>query len=579
MFTFYDVEVFKHDWFAVFERDGKVTEIHNDRGALRRFLSSVHYLIGYNNFFYDDKIIASILKDIDPYDTSQKIISGKRFNLKLNNPITLDVMQEITSNKQGLSLKEAQANMKRNIHETPVDFNLNRHLTVSEIELVFKYCRNDVLTTKALFEKREDYFASKFELVNMFKLPATDLKKTRAQLSASILKARTYLKAEQERLNITFDKRLYLNDLPKELVGFYRSLKERFVQGEKAEELEKEKFTFSLCGIEHTYGLGGIHAAKENYMSKGKLMQIDVSSFYPTLMINNHFISRAAQKPELYQMIYDERMKLKKQKDPKEEVYKIALNATFGASKSQWNPLYDPCQFNNITMNGQLILTHLILVLEPYIKLVQSNTDGIIVEYENEELIKGLCSDFGEHYGIQFDFDLIQKIAQKDVNNYVVQFYDGTIKARGRFANFEGGNYERNSLTIIDKALVDYYIHGIRINKTVVECWKRNELERFQHVVKAGKFDGMAQEVKVNTLIEGTYATDFEEIQKVNRVFAAKDKYLGGVYKFKKERETKYSKVPYTSEYCLVWNGELSELDKRKIDLNWYIKEIEKYLF
>src|SRR5690606_20577610 len=116
-------------------------------------------LVGYNNYSYDDRIIASILKNFNPYETSQKIINNKRFNLRLNNPLTLDVMQEI---RQGLSLKEAQANMGLDIVETPIDFDLDRELTSSEIEKVFQYCQNDVLTTKELFEKRESYFTSKF---------------------------------------------------------------------------------------------------------------------------------------------------------------------------------------------------------------------------------------------------------------------------------------------------------------------------------------------------------------------------------------------------------------------------------
>src|SRR5690625_960152 len=96
MFTFYDIEVFKHDWLAVFVgEDGRAVKIHNDRGALKRHLSSINYLIGYNNYNYDDKIIAGILKDINIYDLSQKIMTRKNVKLYLNKPITLDVMQEI----------------------------------------------------------------------------------------------------------------------------------------------------------------------------------------------------------------------------------------------------------------------------------------------------------------------------------------------------------------------------------------------------------------------------------------------------------------------------------------------------
>src|SRR5699024_11861930 len=95
MFTFYDVEVFRHDWIMVFEQDGKITKIHNDKSALERFLSSVNFLVGYNNYNYDDKIIESVLKNLDKYHTSQKIINGKNLILRIIKHLTYEIMYEL----------------------------------------------------------------------------------------------------------------------------------------------------------------------------------------------------------------------------------------------------------------------------------------------------------------------------------------------------------------------------------------------------------------------------------------------------------------------------------------------------
>lgn len=572
MFTFFDCEVFKFNWLIVFEHEGVITKIHDDRDALERFLSGVQILVGYNNYNYDDKIIAALLKKVNPYETSQKIISGKRFNLRLNKPLTLDVMQEI---KSSLSLKEAQANMKLDIIETPIDFDLDRPLTESEIKKAFQYCENDVLVTKELFEKREDYFASKFEIVSEFSLPADAIKKTRANLVSEVLKSKPG--TDKDRLIFTYDERLPLDQLPSDIVRFYKEVQTEFENGASFEELEKQKFNYKLHGVDHTFGFGGLHGAIENYKGEGQYMHIDISSYYPSLIINNGFIENV----EDYKKIYQTRHDLKLSNDPKEQVYKILLNSTYGAMKSKFNNLYNPRMANNIGVNGQLIIAYLIESIRPACELIQTNTDGIIIKYEPvmQQSIIWLLEMFEKKFNLTFDVDLISKIAQKDVNNYVIQFQDGKIKAKGRFANYEGGNYERNSLSIIDKALVDYFINGIKVNKTVVDCWKRNELDRFQYVVKAGSFDGMAHEIKQKTLIDDSYSSSFKELQKVNRIFATKDKFLGCVYKVKHGRETKYSKVPYTSDNCLIWNDDLSKLDKRKIDLNWYITEAEKYLF
>lgn len=566
------MEVFKEDWLVVFiDDEGTITKLHNDSEALRSFLSGVKYLIGYNNYNYDDRVVAGILKGMNPYEVSQKIMNNKPFKLRLQNPLTLDIMQEL----KGLSLKEAQANLGQSIIETPVDFTIDRPLSEQEIEKTFHYCMNDVLVTKRLFEEREHYFASKFEIVKEFKLPATSVKKTRANLAAEILKAKP--SNDNDRLHITYDERLPKHELPTAVVYFYEDIEKQYKEGTDYTLLEKEKLVYKLAGIDHIYGFGGLHAAKERYLGEGNYMQIDIASYYPSLIINNGFIDNL----EDYKKLYHQRQQLKLVKDPKEEVYKIVLTSVSGAMKSKYSKFYNPRLANNIVVNGQLIITHLICLLENFVELIQTNTDGIIIKYEKgfEKNIIKLLELFEKHYELTFDVDFIKKIAQRDVNNYVIQYKDGSLKAKGRFANYEGGNFERNSYTVIDKALVDYYMHGKRVNQTVINLWKKKKFEYFQLVTKAGKYDGMAQEFKEDTLLEGSYSSYFKDIQQVNRVFATKDRYLGSVYKIKNDKETKYSKVPYTSENCFVWNDELKKLDKRKINLNWYIKQIEGWLF
>ena len=575
LFTFYDTEVFKFDWLVVFECDGEVTKIHNDKAALKRFLSTTQILIGYNNYNYDDKIIAAILKNKDPYETSQKIIKGERFGLHLNKPLTLDTMQEL----KGVGLKEAQANMGLSIIETPIDFNIDRKLTNEEVEQVFKYCKNDVLTTKEIFKKREDYFSSKFAIVQDFKLPATSLKKTNANIASEVLKVKKKKDADKTRLILTYDDRLMKQEVPKQVIDFYEHIQERFKDGSDYKELENEKFTYKLAGLEHIYGFGGLHAAKENYVDEGHFMQIDVKSYFPTLILNNSFLDCDAL--NIYKKIYNTRLNLKEQKDTREQSYKSLIVIVYGGLKSPWNNLYNPGAANNIVVNGQLIMTHLIVLLSTMCDVVQTNTDGVIVKYkpELEEQIIIITKWFEDRYQIEFDIDYIEKIAQRDVNNYVVRYKDGKLSAKGRFSNYDGGDFKRNSLTIVDKALVEYYMNNAKVNRTVINEWKKNNLILFQNVVKAGKYDGMAQEIKEETLLRGAYDSRFVEIQNTNRVFASSDPCDGGVYKVKKGREIKYTKVPYTSENCLVWNDDLSKLNKRKIDLNWYINEIKKWLF
>lgn len=549
MFTFYKMLADPSGWQATFLKNDEVTKIKNDKQSLKDYLSKTKFLIGYDNYNIDDRLLASLLNNVDPYDTFKKIKDGKRIGYRMNNPITIDLKQELWD----VELDEIKLNLGLS-----ADY-------------------DDLKIMQMVFKEREDYLTSKFEVVKKFKLRPDSVKKTRVNLAADVLKS--VKTTDKNRLNIIYDKRLLKNELPKPLINFYKDIENRFNNGVAYEELEKEQFTFKVAGLDHVYGFGGVHGAKENYKGSGHYMQIDVKSYYPTLILNNNFLSDRSIKK--YKEIYDRRLELQKQKDSKQEAYKLITNFVYGGLKSKWSNLYNPQMSNSIVVNGQLILTHLILVLENFCELIQSNTDGIIVKYEpvmKESIIK-IIKLFEEQYNLKFDINYIVKIAQKDVNNYVVKYKDGTINGIGRFANFKSGNYARNSMTIIDKALTKYYMDDIKINKTIMDEYKKNNLEVFQYVVKAGKFDGMAQEIKQDTLFNDYKQSSFKKIDDVNRIFATRNKKLGGIYRVREKAETQYVKVPYTSENCLVWNESLDKLNRRLIDLNWYIQETKRWLF
>lgn len=570
MFKVYDFEVFPNDWMVVILdlNTNKITKIHNDKAALESSLSSKDILIGFNNYYYDDIILWAIKTDQDPYKISQQIINNEFRRRVSCGHITLDVKQETTN--RNLSLKEAMANLGLDIIETTVDFE-KEELTEEEIRNVFKYCENDVKATAELFKRREDYFASKFEIVETFKLHPNEIKKTRANLAATVLKAFKIKDHQRDRLKLKYDERIPLSELPQRIVEFYDMIAVDYSSGRSVQDLENQQLEYQLAGIKHTYGFGGLHAAKENYVDEGRFLHIDAKSYFPTILINNNFMSRAAKLPERYQQIYEKRLDLVEQNNSKSEVYKIILNAAVGACKSEYNALYDPLQFNNIVVNSQLILTHLIMLLEPFCELVQSNTDGLIVKYEESfrEAIDEVIERFSKHYQIRFAVNEINKIAQRDVNNYCVRYTDGKVKAVGFMKHFEGGSYEQNSLTIVDTALVNYYMYDVPIQKTVINTFKK-DISAFQIVAKSGKFDGIVWEVFENG------GMSMREVQKVNRVFATKDPKCGGVFKV---RDGKYQKVPNSPEQSYIWNGSIDEMDRRKINLNWYVKMIQKQMF
>lgn len=131
--------------------------------------------------------------------------------------------------------------------------------------------------------------------------------------------------------------------------------------------------------------LGGLHGAKENYYAKGTIINIDVGSYYPTIMTRYGYASRNIKDPEKYANIRKTRLEYKGQGNLRQGPYKIVLNGTYGAMKDKYNGLYDPRQANNVCVGGMLLLLDLIEKLEPYIELVQSNTDELYIRLLNED--------------------------------------------------------------------------------------------------------------------------------------------------------------------------------------------------
>ena len=579
MIGFYDFEVFKNEWLVVFisENDEEIV-VWNDPAILRKALERFDCLVGFNNYNYDDLILAGIMAGYNNYEVwklSNAIVTGGNIENKIKimarKLTTLDTKQELAPS---LSLKEIEANLGMNIVETPVSFDIDRELTGKELETVIKYCIHDVETTKRLFLLRKDYFESKFDICKEFKLDKLDVRKTRANLASKVLKCDkdrlpSGVLENKDRLNIRFVNELRTENIPLTVLNFYNNIKARFKNGETFESLEKEKLVYTLAGVEHTFAFGGLHGARENYIYEGKMLNVDVGSYYPSLMINYGFISRASQHPDLYKNLYATRMKYKAKKDNKQQIYKILLNSTFGALKSEFNDLFDPVMSNDICVNGQLILTDLIMSLREYAELVQSNTDGILIKYKDKDLntIKEICEEWELNYNLKLDYEYVEKIVQRDVNNYILKTADGKIKGKGIFANFDGGNFEKNNLTVVDMALKEYYINNRDVRETITEMIQKNNVTPLQQIAKMG----------------GTYDImehNGQEVQKVNRIFATWNNSYGAINKVKnKDGVKKYTKIANSSDKVYINNDTIDKTDTKLIDIDYYVRLVEKNKF
>lgn len=548
LILFYDFEVFQYDWLVVIvETETKQEHVFvNNEQALIDFynLHKKDIWVGYNSRHYDQYILKAIICGFKPQEINDWIIVKKEPGWKFYMDfwkITLynyDVMTD--KNK---SLKQLEGFQGHNIKESDVSFDIERPLTEKEIDEVIRYCRHDVHETMHIFMENIEEFQSQMELLKMFNLPLKYISKTKAQLSAVILDAKQPRIPRDDEFDFSFPPTMRVEKY-KEVLDFYKENREY----DKVLEIE-------VAGVPHVFAWGGLHGARDNYISEGFFINVDVASYYPALMIEYDYLSRNIKNKAKFKEIRDTRLKYKAAKDKREKPLKIVINGTYGAMKDKFNGLYDPRQANNVCIGGQVLLLDLIEKLEPHCQLIQSNTDGLLIKLYNEddfELIDDICYEWESRTRMKLEFETFVKVIQKDVNNYILVKEDGTYKSKGAYV--KKLKPLDNDLPIVNEAIVNYFVKGIDPEETIFDC---KELVKFQKIVKvSSKFD---------------YAKYGNRIMKerVFRVFASTDKNDKELVKVK---NGSIHKISYCPERCFIENGDVTNMKiPSKLDYWWYL--------
>ncbi|MBW8384392.1 MAG: hypothetical protein K0M69_17960, partial [Youngiibacter sp.] len=167
----YDIEVFSHDALVIFKTmDKKVAGIfHNNFEGVRDLIKD-KTLVGYNIYNYDDFILSRMIEGWTPEllkRLNDTIIRGEDHPKYVDSVIdSLDCFQEIHVSRP--SLKRIEGNMGRMILESSVPFDIDRPLTMEELDEVINYCSYDVDMVIEVYKLREkNYFKSKKELLKL----------------------------------------------------------------------------------------------------------------------------------------------------------------------------------------------------------------------------------------------------------------------------------------------------------------------------------------------------------------------------------------------------------------------------
>ena len=575
----YDVEVFCEDWLVIFKdiETGKYTCVHNDNEELKECISEDCIYIGFNSKHYDQFIIKAICCGFTPQEVKQVndfIIGGgqgwecpmlRDFFFRFNNVDIKDDMQ------MGLSLKAIEGHLGLSVEESTVPFDIDRPLTEEELKETAKYCIHDVDTTEKLVELRKDYLKNK---IHIGKLAGLDEVKamgmTNAKLTAALLKAEQ--KPHDDERKYVYPPNLKREYIPQEVFDFFDRMYDPEISDK---ELFSDKQTFSIGDCPGVVGYGGIHAAIPNYFfveSEDRVIRNkDVASYYPHLMTLCGYTSRNIPSAKVFEDVLETRMKAKASGDKATaNALKLVVNTTYGALLNKYNDLFDPLMGRSVCITGQLFLMELAQHLYadiPDLKIVQLNTDGIMVECDRKYLPKldEICDEWQSGTGFELEEDAVARIAQKDVNNYVEVQEGGKAKSKGgylvRGISTVGAFNINNNACIVAAAVKEYLVNGVPVEDTINGC---NDIFQFQLIAKAG--------VKYR---EAYHLVDGEKVpvQKVNRVYATKDERYGKLFKVKAENDST-AKIEMLPEHCIIDNDNHLTIDD--VDKTFYIEMAKK---
>ncbi len=561
---FYDFEVFKYDWLVVvMDMTAKKTHviINSPEELEALYKANIKEIwVGFNSRHYDQYILKAILCGFDPKKVNDYIITKENPGWKFSSlfrqfPLwNYDVMLNTD-----VGLKSFEGFMGNDIKETSVPFNIDRKLTPEEIAETVKYCKHDVEQTVQVFLKRTEEFNTMMYFIKHFGLSMDYISKTKAQLAAEILGG--------NRKGADFDDEFQFPILDCLHLNKYKHIAEWYANPENHDYSKKQDKQI-VAGVEHTFAWGGGHGARAKYSADGVFLIIDVTAYYPSLQKKYHFGYRVMNHPENFEFIHDSNIAYKRKGDKKaRQPFKIMDNAISGQMKQKSSALYDPMSNNSICINGQLLLLDLVEHIEPYCELIQNNTDGIIVklkDYEHDfDVLDDVVYEWEQRTGMKMDFDTyIGTIYQKDVNNYLlIDRKTGAVKAKGGYVmKLNDLSYD---LPIINKALVDYMIHGIPVRRTIMEC---QDLREFQLVSRISS--------KYTHILYG----DKPIKEKCIRVFASNNPADPGVKKVHAVRKTT-AKLTNSPEHCFIFNDDVKGVPvPDKLDRQWYIDFANKRL-
>lgn len=498
---------YKSEWQEIFV-------VHSLKNDFQKFLEFLHrnikhneWHISYNGLEFDAQITQHILQNQEyllslpaqsiaqwiyskAQDTIERKNNGEFLEFREKdisiNQIDVFKLNHWDNPAKSSSLKWIQFSMDwHNLQDMPIS-HTTMILRQDQIDDIISYCINDVASTKQIMQLSSDQIKLRKTLTEEYDInlySASEPRISKELFLHFLSKATGYSKWDLKNSR-TKRTSIKVKDLILPYVKFdtpdFDSIRQKFESLVIDPEETKNAFQYSLTHkkVKTDFGLGGLHGARKSGIYEEDenmiIMSSDVVSFYPNLAIVNKWAPAHISKEAFckqYEWFFNERKKIPKS-DPRNYVYKIILNSTYGLSNDKNAFLYDPQLTMSITINGQLSLLMLYEMLSTKIPdsvPIMQNTDGLemMIPKEKKGLYLEICNQWEKITGLQLEHDTYKKIILADVNNYIGVFSNDKTKCKGRF-EFENLMLHKNkSFLIIRKAIYNYFIKNTPIEETI----------------------------------------------------------------------------------------------------------------
>ena len=443
---FFDIELFK-DFFVVgFMNEKEVYRAYTLKDLPKiGTLATTRQLVGFNSTNYDLPILEAALngasiKELN--NLSLAIINGERVWPR-NQYNHIDLMQIAPGLKISLKLYAGRMHFPT-MREIKFD-------KTPPIDIITEYNRNDLLVTKALYEK----IKAQIDLRAQMTYKTSMVSKSDAQIAEYVFRELIpHFKIPSIPIGT-----LYTYNRPDWLKPFGAVDTASFEVGESGAVLLPEELKKSITIGDKPYqmGIGGLHS-KESNIDYEDVTDFDVTSFYPNIIMKLNLYPEGLGPSFLthYKKIINERVAAKRSGDKvRNETLKIVINGSFGKLGSKYSCLYSPQLLIQVTITGQLVILNLIDYLtQNDCEVISANTDGIVVKGDAQHLI----DNFALHTGFEFESTHYKRYFGRDVNNYVAIKDDNTVKTKGTFS--PASLIKNPDNAIIGEAVIQELLNG-----------------------------------------------------------------------------------------------------------------------